>query len=73
MWKLRCVNGSEVTDEKAVKFTNIIGRNEVRSFLAQNGMAMTDLQEEAVFNMERGTKLEYYFPNNIKYIEIECR
>ena len=70
MWKLRCMNGNEVLDEKTVKFTNIIGRSEVRSFFAQNGMAMTDLQEEVVFSMERGTKLEYFFGNKVKYIEV---
>lgn len=33
MWKLKCVDNGNIT-EKVVKFKNIIGRSEVRSFFA---------------------------------------
>ena len=69
MWKLRCVYNENVT-EKVVKFSNIIGRNEIRSFFADNGYAMMDFQRESIANMQVGETLKFYFPNKVKYIEV---
>lgn len=71
MWNLKCINNEEVVSEKVVKFKNIIGRDKIRSFFANNGMPMTDMQKEIVFSMEQGETLKYYFPNKTKYIEVE--
>ena len=30
MWNLKCINNEEVTDEKVVKFKNIIGWNHIQ-------------------------------------------
>lgn len=69
MWKLRCVYNENVT-EKVVKFSNIIGRNEIRSFFADNGYAMMDFQRESIANMQAGETLKFYFPNKVKFIEV---
>ena len=71
MWKLKCVNNGNIT-EKVVKFSNIIGRCEVRSFFAENGYAMMDCEMESVTYMVQGEKLKFSFPNKIKYIEVEA-
>jgi hypothetical protein len=72
MWKLKCVNGNEVIAEETVKFTNVIGRDDVRLFFARNQMALSDFERELVFGMNNGDSLKFTFPNNIKYIEVEC-
>ena len=54
-----------------MKFKNIIGRNEVRSFFASNGYAMTDCEMESITDMQTGEKLKFSFRNNSKYIEVE--
>ena len=72
MWKLKCVNNNEVVEKETIKFTNVIGRDNVRLFFARNGMPMSDVQREVVFEiMESGQKIKYMFPNNKKYIEVE--
>lgn len=70
MWKLRCIDNNK-TKEKIVKYSNIIGRSEVRSFFAENGYAMMDSQMESITYLRKGESLKFYFPNGIKRIEVE--
>jgi len=70
MWKLKCVNNEQTTAEKVIKFKNIIGRSEIRSFFADNGYAMMDCQVESITYMQAGETLQFYFPNKVKYIEV---
>jgi hypothetical protein len=69
MWKLKCDNNGQIT-EKVVKFKNIIGRDQVRSFFADNGYAMMDCEMESITYMQAGETLQFYFPNKVKYIEV---
>ena len=71
MWNLKCINNEEVTDEKVVKFKNIIGRDEIRIFFSSNGYAMADCIMESITYMQAGEKLKFIFPNKIKFIEVE--
>lgn len=71
MWKLKCVDNEKVT-EQIVKFSNIIGRNEVRSFFAGNGYAMMDSEMESIVDLQNGDKLKFGFRSNPKYIEVEA-
>lgn len=71
MWKLKCDDNGQIT-EKVVKFKNIIGRSEVRSFFASNGYAMMDCEMESITDMQTGEKLKFSFRNNPKYIEVEA-
>lgn len=72
MWKLKCVNNKQIIAEKAVKFKNIIGRDTIRTFFANNGYAMMDCEMESITYMQTGEKLKFSFPNKIKYIEVEA-
>lgn len=65
MWKLKCGN-----NEKIVKYTNIIGRNEIATFFANNGYAMMDCEMESITDMRKGETLQFYFPNKKKHIDV---
>lgn len=67
MWKLKCGNR-----EETIKFRNIIGRNEIATFFANNGYAMMDCQIESILEMQKGEILKFYFPNKIKHIDVEA-
>ena len=71
MWKLKCVDNGNIT-EKVVKFSNIIGRSEVRSFFTSNGSVIPDNWMDSIRNMEAGETLKFYFPNGVKFIEVEA-
>ena len=71
MWNLKCINNGEVVAEREVKFKNIIGRDAIRTFFANNGYAMMDCEMESITYMQAGEKLKFSFPNKIKYIEVE--
>ena len=71
MWNLKCINNEEVTDKKVVKFKNVIGRDEIRTFFSRNGYAMADRNMESIIYMQAGEKLKFIFPNKIKYIEVK--
>ncbi len=65
MWKLKCGD-----NEATVKFTNSIGRSEIRSFFNNNGSVLSDPDRDAIMFMEAGETLKFYFPNKVKYIEV---
>lgn len=66
MYKLKCNNGNETT----VKFQNIIGRNQIRSFFANNMYAMMDSELESILEMQHGEILQFDFPNKVKFITV---
>lgn len=70
MWKLKCYDDEKVT-EKVVKFKNVIGRDAIRSFFADNGYALMDAEMESIRNMQEGEKLTFNFGKVTKYIEVE--
>lgn len=72
MWNLKCINNGQTIAEKIVKFKNVIGRDNIRNFFANNGYAMMDCEMESIIYMQSGEKLKFSFPNKIKYIEIEA-
>ena len=65
MWKLRCGN-----NETTVKFTNCIGRSQIRSFFNNNGSVLADNDRDAILFMEKGEILKFYFPDKVKFIEV---
>lgn len=70
MWKLKCYDDEKVT-EKVVKFKNVIGRDAIRSFFADNGYALMDVEMESIMAMQEGEKLRFNFGKVTKYIEVE--
>lgn len=70
MWKLKCYDDEKVT-EKVVKFKNVIGRDNIRSFFADNGYALMDVEMEIIRAMQEGEKLTFNFGKVTKYIEVE--
>ena len=69
MWKLKCYDDGKTT-EKVVKFKNVIGRDAIRSFFADNGYAMMTSEIESIMNMQEGEKLRFNFGKVTKYIEV---
>ena len=68
MYKLKCNNGNETK----VNFKNVIGRNQIRTFFANNMYAIMDSEFESILEMKHGETLKFYFPNNIKHITVVC-
>ena len=71
MWKLKCVDNGNITEE-IVELENIIGRNRIGSFFAKNGYAMMDCEMESITDMQKGEILKFGFRSNPKYIEVEA-
>lgn len=65
MWKLKCGN-----TEKTVVKRNILGKNEIRKFFTENEYALGDIEEECIFEMQKGDILKIFFPSHTKYIEV---
>ena len=70
MWKLKCFDDGKIT-EKVVKLKNVIGRDEIRSFFADNGYATMSSEIENIMSIHKGEKLRFDFGKVTKYIEVE--
>ena len=65
MWRLKCVDNEKITETIAKSIIDI------RSFFVNNGNCLDDMTRDIVMFMGKNEKIKFYFPNKIKYIEVE--